>query len=345
MLNAVKLIRKLKIDALAEDVAGLEECSGPLMKIMRKSIWLSTGALSMDNPVTLLLEYLKMFFHIDLIIINHLIEFFKENVTQVEKMRKILGNIDASIAAGSYRLSLAKSCEPDFVDEGSACLEVKDCIHPLVENAVANSIKTDGPILLTGSNASGKSTFLKTVAISALMAQTLGYVPASYYRATRFEIFTSMALSDSILSGESYFMVEIRSLKRILDAKKDGKPVLCCIDEVLRGTNTVERIAASTHILKSLKGKAYIPFAATHDLELTHILEGEYANYHFDEEITDNDVRFNYMLREGRTGSRNAIKLLGLMEYDRNIVDDAGRMVDDFLSSGKWPQGEVRDAG
>ena len=90
-------------------------------------------------------------------------------------------------------------------------------------------------------------------------------------------------------------MVEIRSLKRILDAVEEpGAPVLCFIDEVLRGTNTVERIAASSKILESMAQKRVLPFAATHDIELTYILEKEYENFHFQEEVKEDEVLFDY---------------------------------------------------
>ena len=336
MLKAVEKLNKLSIPEIKGDMDRLNEAKGPLKGIMSKSMWLTSGSVSMDNPAMLLEEYIKMFFHIDLILINRMIVRLKQEADNIETIRSVLGNIDASIAAVSYKLSLAESCRPDFADEGRASLTVEDCVHPLISSPVANSIDAKGPVLLTGSNASGKSTFLKTVAISALFAQTLGYVPAAKYRGSRFKIYTSMALNDSILNGESYFIVEIKSIKRILDAQDEGLPVLCCIDEVLRGTNTVERIAASTQILKSLTGDLYLPFAATHDIELTHLLEEQYANYHFEEEVTADDVKFNYRLKEGRAQSRNAIRLLQVMDYDQRIIDIADAMVEAFIEKGTW---------
>ncbi len=336
MLRAIEKLNRLESSFLREDMARLNELRAPLKGILAKSVWLTSGSASMDNPAMLLEEYIKMFFHIDLIIINRLIRLLKSEKAGIDEIRSILGNIDASIAAGSYRLSLAGSCEPEFTDSCKAGISIEGCIHPLVAEPVPNSIDAQGPILLTGSNASGKSTFLKAVAISALLAQTVGYVPASSYKGNRFKIFTSMALNDSILNGESYFIVEIKSLKRILDACDEGTPILCCIDEVLRGTNTVERIAASTQILKSLATDICIPFAATHDIELTHILEGIYSNYHFAEEVTADDVKFSYRLNKGRAQSRNAIRLLQVMDYDQRIIDVADAMVEAFTEKGTW---------
>ena len=336
MLKAIDRLKRLDLKELEGDVSYLNELKEPLKGILSKSVWLTSGSVSMDNPAMLLEEYLKMFFHIDLIIINRLIKQLKSGSDNIKKIRAILGNIDASIAAGSYRLSLKESCEPEFTVSDKAFIDVENCVHPLISEPVENSIDARGPILITGSNASGKSTFLKAVAISALLAQTFGYAPAASYKANRFKIYTSMALNDSILNGESYFIVEIKSLKRILDACDEGAPVLCCIDEVLRGTNTVERIAASTQILKSLAMDTCVPFAATHDIELTHILEGIYSNYHFTEEVTADDVKFNYMLKEGRAQSRNAIRLLQVMDYDKRIIEVADAMVEAFTEKGTW---------
>ena len=112
--------------------------------------------------------------------------------------------------------------------------------------------------------------------------------------------------------------------------------MLCFVDEVLRGTNTVERIAASAQILKSLAGGNCLCFAATHDIELTRLLREEYRNYHFEEEIRDNDILFSYQLMNGRSSTRNAIRLLGIMGYEEEIVHRAERLAEDFLRNGSW---------
>jgi DNA mismatch repair ATPase MutS len=195
-----------------------------------------------------------------------------------------------------------------------------------------------------------------------------------------------MALRDSLQDGESYFIVEIKSLRRILDAsgkpsedtlhaeipgdplhtdasmytdaslhtdaegKKETRgdhaynpahnPVLCCIDEVLRGTNTVERIAASAEILRCFAQTKTLCFAATHDLELTGLLEDVYDNYHFSEQIVDGDVCFSYKLKTGPSNSCNAIALLDSLGYDRTLVEKARQRADRFLSLGSWQQND-----
>ena len=148
---------------------------------------------------------------------------------------------------------------------------------------------------------------------------------------------SSMALSDDLDSGESYYIVEIKSLKRIVDAAATGNVrVLCFIDEVLRGTNTVERIAASTEILKNLAENNVMCFAATHDIELTDLLSAHYDNYHFSEEVTDGNVIFSYIIQKGKATSRNAIKLLEIIGYDKNIINKAEQRAERFIETGVW---------
>lgn len=111
---------------------------------------------------------------------------------------------------------------------------------------------------------------------------------------------------------------------------------MCFVDEVLRGTNTVERIAASTQILKSLHRPGVCCFAATHDVELTGLLEREYDNYHFEEQFSGGDILFPYQLMPGRASSRNAIRLLEIMGYGDGIIRAAERQAEYFLESGSW---------
>ena len=153
-----------------------------------------------------------------------------------------------------------------------------------------------------------------------------------------YHVLSSMSLKDDILNHDSYFMVEIKALKRIFDYRSENpdKKVLCFVDEVLRGTNTVERIACATQILKAFDSDNILCFAATHDIELTDLLKEQYENYHFDEEIKEDDVLFNYLIKPGKATSRNAIRLLSLMGFPENIIDKANNMAKDFTENGVW---------
>lgn len=129
------------------------------------------------------------------------------------------------------------------------------------------------------SNASGKSTFIKSLAINALLAQSIYTCMAKKMVIPRVTIITSMAVRDEVLSGESYYIKEIKYMKRIIQALNEKKPVFCVIDEILRGTNTEERIAASAAILEYLYEKNCIAVVATHDIELTRLLPEMQLSY------------------------------------------------------------------
>ena len=206
----------------------------------------------------------------------------------------------------------------------------------MIQEPVKNSLHVSRGVLLTGSNASGKSTFLKTVAVNAILAQTVYTCMADSFETSFFQVYSSMALRDDLTGKESYYIVEIRSLKRVLDALGKGCHVLTFVDEALRGTNTVERIAASSQILKSMCRPDSLCFAATHDIELTYILEKEYENFHFQEEVKEDEVLFDYSLRKGRATSRNAIRLLHVMGYPDAVIEKAEERAEHFLETGNW---------
>lgn len=266
-----------------------------------------------------------------------MLSFFKKNKEAMLRIFKIVGFIDSMIAAASYREMLDYYSIPKlYQDYTHPRLSVTKLYHPLIKDPVANSITEDSSTLLTGSNASGKSTFIKSLAINQILSQTIYTSLSRECEASYFTIYSSMALKDNILSNESYFIVEIKSLKRILDNARGKYPILCFVDEVLRGTNTLERIAASSRILASLANENALCFAATHDIELTYILEKQYSNYHFRERIEGKKVLFDYVLYKGRAVSKNAIKLLELLGYSQDIIADAMTAADEYMRTGEW---------
>ena len=337
MTGAADSISKMNISELSECNIRLQNAVKRFGKVTRGAFVIVGGRGNSGSIADIVLEYIRMFTHIDLIKFNSMLRHIDKNIDVVYELMDTLGFIEAMISIASFRRVIPYFCKPEFT--GGQSLELTDVYHLMIKTPVANSIIEDRPVLITGSNASGKSTFLKSVAICAILAQTVYTCPAKSYSAPFYRIYSSMALADDIAAGESYYIVEIKSLKRIVDAAKvSGNRVLCFIDEVLRGTNTVERIAASSEILKSLSDSGVMCFAATHDVELTHILERYYANYHFTEEVRDDKVVFSYKLHKGRATSRNAIKLLGIIGYDDSIINNSRQRADDFMNTGVWRQ-------
>jgi len=338
LLNALQELQKYHTPELKPYLDRMTSAQEKLKQLKRLSFFLPGSSIS-GSAFDVILDYICMLTHIDLILFNKMLKLLETHKTEIECCIEQFGFLESMISAASYRQALLHFCIPEFFTEengkNSFCLELKEGYHPCIEKPVKNSIITEKSVLITGSNASGKSTFLKTVAIAALLAQTIHTVPASRYRAPFYQIYSSMAIRDNLSNQESYYMVEIKALKRILDAKKVHLPVLCFIDEVLRGTNTIERIAASTEILKSLASQQTLCFAATHDIELTQLLE-EYENYYFNETIQNEDICFDYKLKKGISTSRNAIRLLKQLGYEEEIVNRALKRAEQFLKTGNW---------
>lgn len=337
LLDMSAELTKVKIPVLKEELDELKSTAKKFSGFKRGSyLLMSSGRMSASgNPIEIVLDYMRMAWHLDLIQFNHMLSEVRKHISEIDIMLTLVGKIEAMISIGAFREGNPEHCIPSFGQEKK--LVTEGLYHPLLREPVKNGIDTQKSVLITGSNASGKSTFLKTVALNQILAQTINTCMAASYETTFFRVCSSMALRDDIQGGDSYYMVEIKALKRIMDElKTPGVPVLCFVDEVLRGTNTVERIAASVQILQSLCMGNCLCFAATHDIELTHLLEKEYNNYHFEEQIEDNDITFSYKIMYGRAQSRNAIRLLGIMGYEESLIQKAEEMAAAFIRTGNW---------
>ena len=340
--SAGKLGRN-RIEGIANEQERLKVCCRKMKSFVRNTYLIVFTEKGNGNPLSILADYLRMIFYLDLIQFNKALYAVRGHMPEIDDMVTLFGQIETAIVIGSYRKNLqGNCCIPNirYEQDSGRHLAIENLYHPLLNDPVKNSVSADRGVLITGSNASGKSTFLRAVAICAVLAQTIHTCPADNYDAPSLRIFSSMALKDDLLGGQSYYMVEISSVKRILDqvrqAKEDRCHVLCFVDEVLRGTNTVERIAASTQIMKMLAADYAMCFAATHDVELTKLLDQEYDNYHFEERIEGDDIYFPYKILEGSATTRNAIALLEMLGYDERIVKEAENMAEAFLESGKW---------
>ncbi|MCM1124196.1 MAG: hypothetical protein NC416_16565 [Eubacterium sp.] len=343
MLDAADKLGKKPMSGILDEQERLRGCYQSMKGFLRNAYLIVYVEKGNGDPLSLIFDYLRMIFYLDLIQFNNALRAVRGHIAEIDEMVTLIGQIEAAVMVGSYRNSLSEGCcVPTICFEQNADrhITMEQAYHPLLNQPVKNSISTSDSVLLTGSNASGKSTFLRATALNALLAQTIHTCLAASYEAPPFHIFSSMALKDDLLGGQSYYMVEIKSIKRILDqvhrAEGEQSYVLCFVDEVLRGTNTVERIAASTQIMKVLASKHSLCFAATHDVELTKLLEKEYDNYHFEERIEEDDIFFPYKLMHGPATTRNAIALLKMLGYDDHIIEDAEELAEKFLISGSW---------
>ena len=335
LLHSVKMISRINIPEIKTYTDKLVEGNKKFIKFQKGSFIVAVKNPNGDIMDTML-DYVRMLFHVDLIKFNTMLSCFKKNYHVLCEIYETIGTLDSMIAVASFRTMLDYYSIPELKRDTKPFYKAEELFHPMLSEPVTNSIDESRCVVITGSNASGKSTFIKTLAINAILAQTIYTSISRNYKASFFQIASSMALQDNILSSESYYIVEIKSLKRILDLINSEIPTLCFVDEVLRGTNTLERIAASSQILLYLSKVNVMCFAATHDIELTHILEKNYSNYHFQEQIIENNVLFDYKLIEGRSISRNAIKLLEVIGYPEEVIEKASGSASHFLSEGNW---------
>lgn len=346
LLETAEKIAKLPIKEIAKEQEQLLRCQKALEAFQRNSFLVMQGSggragVTSSNVIEAILDYLRMMFYLDLIKFNQMLGLVRSHIAEIDEMVTIIGKLETEVVIGEYRSGLENGyCIPEFVSQQEKHLEITQMYHPLLENPVKNDVLVKSGVLITGSNASGKSTFLRGVAVNTVLAQTIHTCLAENYRGNIFRIYSSMSLQDDLTNGDSYYMAEVKSIRRILQkaekAAGNDEKILCFVDEVLRGTNTVERIAASAQILKAFAQENTICFAATHDLELTRLLDDCYENFHFEEEMVEDDIFFPYRLQKGPAVSRNAIALLKVLGYNQKLVEDAEKMAQRFWKTGKW---------
>ncbi len=197
----------------------------------------------------------------------------------------------------------------------------KNLAHPLIPagGRIGNDFQLEKQgdiVLVTGSNMSGKSTFLRTIGINLSLAFAGAPVCADFVSANLFRIYTCINISDSLSHGISYFYAEVKRLKNLLDAlqKNDPLPLLFLIDEIYKGTNNRERLSGSRAYIKALAKSEGLGIVTTHDLELTALNEKipSLTNFHFQEHIENDKMTFDYKLRPGPCPTTNALKIMAL---------------------------------
>ena len=181
---------------------------------------------------------------------------------------------------------------------------------------------------------SGKSTFLRTLGLNILFSQTICTCLAKSYKGSFFNIITSISPNDSILSGKSYYYGEAEALLRIIKGCSDQIASFCIVDEIFRGTNPIERVSAAAEILQYLIDHNSLTVVATHDLELTDILVGQYECYYFSEDVGKEGLIFDYLIKKGVSNTRNAIKLLKFLGYPEEIVNKSNERIE-MITNGK----------
>lgn len=255
----------------------------------------------------------------------------KEKKVELIELYLTIGELEALVSISAYQHNLKQQyVMPKF--SKNLELNIEEGVHPLIEKAIPNSIhmKNKG-IVLTGTNMSGKSTFLRMLGVNMLLAQTFNFVLAKKYEACFFYMVSSISPKDDLIGGKSFYMAEVESILRIIRALEKKVPVFCPIDEIFRGTNPIERISTSAEILLYLNKHKTISIVATHDRELVTILKDKYEFYYFSEDVdTSKGLSFDYTLKKGISQTRNAIKLLEYMNYPKEIIESSYKRSEDI---------------
>jgi len=313
LLAAAGRVARLEAEGLGDGRRRLAGAVRQTKPLARRIAWLSSGALS-----GVVYEYLNMAFLLELQAYQRVLVRLPATVPLLRDVFLTLGELDALRGVACWRGERSGWCRPELHD-GAPRLEIEDGTHPLLDGAIPNSVILSRGALVTGANMAGKSTFLRLLGINAVLAQSIGTCTARRYRATRLRVLSSMRTADDVTRGKSHYLAEAERLHTLVRLV-GSEPTLCLIDELLSGTNAVERLAASAAILEYLSQAGALVVAATHDLELAEQLQVVYDPYNFADNFADRGLHFDHRIRVGLATTRNAILLLERLGYPQEVV-------------------------
>ncbi|MFC0876114.1 hypothetical protein ACE01N_05950 [Saccharicrinis sp. FJH2] len=276
-----------------------------------------------------ILELFKILFLIEPLLLFDVLKLLDTRRDEIETLFTFTGEIDALISIASLRSEPDQVCIPEISDKSQIIAD--SVYHPLIEDCVVNSINTGNKsVLLTGSNMSGKTTFIRTIGLNVITALTLNTCFAKSFITSRFAVSSAIRISDDLLNDKSYYFEEVLTIKSMIDASVSGKSNFFLLDEIFKGTNTVERISAGKAVLSELSRNGNLVFVSTHDIELTDLLQDSYELYHFSERVEHSNVDFDYILKRGKLTQRNAIRILEINGYPESVIKEAVTLSQNF---------------
>ena len=269
-------------------------------------------------------EMTKVLFLIEPLVVFYVLKRLESKKNDIQILFEYAGKIDCALAVNSIRAGAPYFCKPEF-NKTHHSFGFIDMYHPLIPDCVPNSLQINGKsILLTGSNMSGKTTFIRTVAINIMLAQTINTSLAKTFQLPQTRLFSAIRISDDLLNDKSYYFEEVLTVKNILIESRLQFHNVFFLDEIFKGTNTMERIAAGKAVLSYLaKSDNNIVFVSTHDIELTDLLSNEYDLYHFMETVQNKQIHFDYQLKPGKLYTKNAIRILEINDYPLEVIEEA----------------------
>lgn len=269
------------------------------------------------------LELFKIAFLMEPLLLFGVLEVLDKKRHEVESIFDFVGEVDSLVSITSLRSALNVYCHPKIVDE-NVKMKTESIYHPLIKECVSNSIYlNDKSVLLTGSNMSGKTSFIRAIGINVLTGLTLNTCFAEQFSMPWLKLYSAIRISDDLLNDKSYYFEEVISIKEMIDNSRTPEANLFLLDEIFKGTNTIERIAAGKAVLSYLSQNNNTVFVSTHDIELADLLLDEYDLYHFSEKVDEQTVAFDYKIKTGKLKNRNAIKILEVNNYPESIISEA----------------------
>lgn len=245
---------------------------------------------------------------------------------------ELVASMDAAIAVASFLYRTPIHCRATVTTD--ATIAILDGYHPLISRPVPNSITlTQRSALVTGSNMSGKTTYVKMVGINIILGHTLGFCLASSATVPRSPVMASVRSDQSVESGKSGYSAEVEAIREFVRRAEAGDCQVFVIDEPFNGTNTVERIAVTKAVLDAISVHAHV-LATTHDVELQHLLADRFDFVHFREDA-DVEGFFDFKVRSGTSSERNAIRVLERMGFPSEIVGAALSLVETMPEVGQ----------
>jgi DNA mismatch repair ATPase MutS len=326
---AIVFSRINKIKYFFEDISFINR----LKKIDKKIRFISLEKRLNDNEFFIIIwfifEFIKIFFNIETIIFHLYVNALSKEKEDINKLFRFLGTIDSAISIASLRSDKFVVCLPQF--DNQIKIFAKDITHPLIDNCIPNTINEKNSVLLTGSNMSGKTTFIRTIAINSILSQTIFTCFANEFKTPFYKIYTSIRISDDITNNTSYYFEEVLQIKNMINQSSNYGKCLFVLDEIFKGTNTIERLSAGQAILNYLNNQNHLVIVATHDVELTHLLkENNYSLYYFQEVINNNNLYFDNKLKKGVLSITNGIKILDLFDYPKIITNKANEIKEEL---------------
>lgn len=294
--------------------------AGGAARSLRRLAALADHAHTRHNLIFLLLA--NAFFLSDLHFAHRIAHWQEKAAAHLGDWLAVWAETEVLLSLSTVGLVREMYAFPELLEDASPRLEAKNLTHLLIpeEKAVPNDIDaTAGTRIITGSNMSGKTTYLRTIASACVLAYAGAPVPGERLCLSPLHIFTSIRVTDDAAHGLSTFYAEILRIKSMMAFKEKSLPMLIVIDEIFKGTNSADRLIGAREAISRLTGADFITLVSTHDFELCEI-ESDAApvtNWHFEESYEDDKLLFDYKIKEGRCTTRNAqylLKMAGIME-------------------------------